>query len=802
MKTIAKLLSVMLFLCFGLSNAQTAKKDYQFKPVPFTQVKFNDNFWAPKLKINKEVTIPIIMKKNEETGRVNNFKVAGGLMKGKFATEYPFDDTDIYKVIEAASYSLQVSPDPKLDAQLDTLISYVAAAQEKDGYLYTTRTIDPAHPHEWAGKERWEKEEDLSHELYNAGHMYEAAVAHYAATGKKTFLNIAIKNADLIDKVFGWGKLERVPGHEIIEMGLVKLYRVTNEERYLTLAKFFIDKRGKGENQKYGDYAQMQKPFTEQTEAVGHAVRAGYLYSGAADVAALTGDKAYQHALNKIWEDVVYKKLYITGGTGAQGNNEGFADPYNLPNSSAYCETCASISDVFWNHRMFLLEGNSKYYDVLERTLYNGVISGVSVKGDRFFYSNPLASFGSTARSEWFQCACCPPNLARFLPSLPGYVYATKGNDVYVNLFVQSDAKFEVNKSKLGIKQKTNYPWNGKVVITVSPEKPSEYDFYIRIPGWSVADAVPGSLYEFVNKDKEKLRILVNGTAVQYEMRNGYAVISKTWNKGDNISFTLDMPVEKVIANSKVEADREKVALQRGPIVYCAEAADFQSKNVFNIIIDKDAKLSSEFREDLLNGVQVITGETKALALDKEGKKQIIKEKFTAVPYYAWNNRGLGQMAVWLASDAKAATPIQPPTIASTSKVSGSIKARSLSAINDLYEPANSNDHTYPYFHWWPKKGSAEYVQYDFANEQEVSLVKVYWFDDEAGQGGCRVPASWRVLYKEGDNWIPVKTKEEYKVEKDKYNEVKFEKVKTGALRLEVQLQKEWAAGIHEWIVK
>ena len=800
MKYVTKSLLVLLFICYGVSIAQTGKKDYQFKPVPFTQVKFNDNFWAPKLKTNKDVTIPTGFRKSEETGRVDNFKVAGGLKKGKFATQYPFDDTDVYKMIEAASFSLQVSPDPKLDAYVDTLITFIAAAQEKDGYLYTTRTIDPAHAHEWAGKERWEKEEDLSHELYNAGHMYEAAVAHYYATGKKSFLNIALKNADLIDKVFGWGKLERVPGHEIIEMGLVKLYRVTNEERYLTLAKFFIDKRGKGEN--HEDYAQMQKPFIEQDQAVGHAVRAGYLYAGAADVAALTGDKAYERALNKIWEDVVYKKLYITGGTGAQGNNEGFADPYNLPNSSAYCETCASISDVFWNYRMFLLEGTSKYYDVLERTLYNGVISGVSLKGDRFFYSNPLASFGSTGRSEWFECACCPPNLARLLPSLPGYVYATRGNDVYVNLFVQSEAKFELNKNKIELKQKTNYPWDGSVVIEITLDKPAAVDFYVRIPGWALNEAVPGDLYKFSDNNKKKIKMLVNGSAVNYELKNGYAVISKTWKKGDNISFTFDMPVEKVIANNKVATDRDRIALQRGPIVFCAEGVDNTNKNVLNLVIDKDAKLKSEFRTDLLNGVQTITGDVKAAVVDKDGNRQLVKQKFVAVPYYAWNNRGLGQMVVWFASDVKSATPVQPPTIASTSKVTASTKARSLTSINDLYEPANSNDHSFPYYHWWPKKNTAEWVQYDFAKEQEVSSVKVYWFDDEAIKGGCRVPDSWKVLYKEGDKWVPVKNNNDYKVEKDKYNEVKFDKVKTTALRMEIQLPKDFASGIHEWVVK
>lgn len=802
MKSVKILILAVIIISCGIVTAQTAKKDYQFKPVPFTQVKFTDNFWAPKLKVNKDVTIPIGLKKNEETGRVDNFKVAGGLKKGKFATQYPFDDTDIYKMIEAASYSLQVSPDPKLNAYLDTLITFITAAQEKDGYLYTTRTIDPEHPHEWAGKERWEKEEDLSHELYNAGHMYEAAVAHYEATGKKSLLNVARKNAELIDKVFGWGKLERVPGHEIIEMGLVKLYRVTKEERYLNLAKFFIDKRGKGENQKYGDYAQMNKPFIEQDQAVGHAVRAGYLYAGAADVAALTGEKAYERALNKIWEDVVYKKLYITGGTGAQGMNEGFGDPYKLPNSSAYCETCASISDVFWNQRMFLLEGDAKFYDVLERSLYNGVISGVSLKGDKFFYSNPLASFGSTGRSAWFECACCPPNLARLLSSLPGYVYAVKGTDVYINLYVQSEANLELNKNKITIKQKTDYPWNGNVVIDVVPEKSSSYSFNLRIPGWSLKEAVPGDLYKFANTAKRKIKILVNGTAVNYKMKNGYAVITRTWKSGDKISFMLDMPVEKIVANDKIEADKGRIALQRGPVVYCAEGIDNPNNNVFNIVIDKDAKLKAEFKADMLNGVMVISGQAKSAAVDSKGIRKLEKQKFTAIPYYAWNNRGMGQMTVWLASNVKTATPIYPPTIASTSKVTASHNGRALTSINDQNEPANSNDHTFPYYHWWPKKNTTEWIQYDFAKEEEVSLVKVYWFDDQPTGGGCRVPAGWKLFYKSGEEWVPVKNMDEYKVEKDKYNEVRFEKVKTKAIKMEVQLQKDWASGIHEWIVK
>jgi DUF1680 family protein len=408
------------------AKSQT-NNDYPIRPVPFTSVKVTDAFWAPRIKLNHDVTIPIALKQCYITGRVDNFKVAGHLKEGKFCTEFPFDDTDIYKIIEGASYSLQTSPDPQLEARIDTLIYYVGKAQEPDGYLYTTRTIDPAHPHPWSGKERWINESNGSHELYNCGHLYEAAVAHFLATGKRTFLDIAIKNADLLVRTFGPGKLAKSPGHQIVEMGLVKMYRVTGKKEYLDLAKFFLDCRGNG-----SEYSQDNKKVIDQSEAVGHAVRATYMYSGMADVAALTGNMDYLHAIDRIWNDVVTSKLYITGGIGAIGDHEGFGAKYELPNMSAYNETCASIGNIYWNYRLFLLHGESKYYDVLEQTLYNGMISGISLSGDHFFYPNPLESMGQHSRSEWFGCACCPSNVCRFIPSIPGYMYGQTDSRLYV----------------------------------------------------------------------------------------------------------------------------------------------------------------------------------------------------------------------------------------------------------------------------------------------------------------------------------------------------------------------------------
>jgi len=647
------LFSFFLIYLSGLSNDVPAQ-DYPIQPVPFTAVKLNDGFWAPRIKRNHEVTIPIAIEQCYKTGRVDNFLFAAGLKEGKFCTDYPFDDTDIYKIIEGASYSIQTFPDKELEAKIDTLIEYIGKAQEPDGYLYTTRTIDPNHPHEWAGSKRWEKVSNLSHELYNSGHLYEAAVAHYQATGKRTLLDIAIKNADLLCRDFGPGKLDNYPGHQIVEMGLVKMYRATGKKEYLDLAKFFLDIRDKGRQ-----YNQSHKKVTEQTEAVGHAVRATYMYSGMADVAALTGDTAYTNAIISIWKDVIRGKLYITGGIGATGGHEGFGPPYVLPNLTAYNETCAAIGNIYWNYRLFLLDGNAEYYDVLERTLYNGMISGVSLSGDRFFYPNPLESQGKHQRSEWFGCACCPSNVCRFTPSVPGYIYAKNNDRLYVNLYMSNKADIDLDGNKTELTQVTDYPWTGDIEITLKPQEEKTFEIALRIPGWARNLPVPGDLYSFDGTDESEIQLSVNGIPADYQMQNGYAVLKQQWKNGDKINLDLPMTVRRIRANEKVTADVNRVALQRGPIVYCAEWPD-NDGHVLNLVLPDDAELTSGYREDLLNGVTVIRGQAFDAIFGRDGKSVSKQQKeFLAIPYYAWANRGPGEMEVWLARDESA---IQLPT--------------------------------------------------------------------------------------------------------------------------------------------
>ena len=520
-------------LLFTLSSS-AQKTDYPFQGVAFNQVKLTDTFWTPRVEINRTVTIPGSFQKCEETGRLQNF-VNASTHTGKFLTTYTFDDTDIYKIIEGASFSLSVHPDAKLDRYVDSLISIIASAQEPDGYLYTARTINPKEPYGWAGKERWINESVLSHELYCAGHLYEAAAAHYLATGKRNFLSTALKNADLLTQVFGPGKRNDASGHEIVEMGLVRLYRVTGEKKYVELAKFLIDCRGK-KIDKNRMYSQDHMPVIQQKEAVGHAVRAAYLYSGVADVAALTGNKEYLNAIDSIWENMVTKKFYINGGIGARFDGESFGENYELPNKNAYNETCAAIANVYWNFRMFELHGQSKYIDVLERSLYNNVLSGVSLDGKNFFYPNPLAADGSYVRKPWFDCSCCPTNLCRFLSSVTGYIYAQKGNSVYVNLFIGSKATLILNdKQTVRISQNSNYPWDGAIAFTVQPTKKIKFALRMRIPGWVSNRPVPGNLYSYLNPLKGYYSISVNGKAYPAFVDDGYAVIDRVWEKGDKV---------------------------------------------------------------------------------------------------------------------------------------------------------------------------------------------------------------------------------------------------------------------------
>ena len=683
-----------LVLLLSPARSQTPKADYPITPVPFTAVRLTDAFWAPRIETNRTVTIPAIFKKCEETGRIDNFAIAGGLLKGEYKGER-YNDTDVYKSIEGASYSLMVSPDGALDRYLDGVIAKITAAQEPDGYLYTPRTASPGQVQPGTGAERW-AELAISHELYNAGHLYEAAAAHFRATGKRTLLDVALKNADLVCRTFGEGpgKRQGFPGHQEIELALVKLHRLTGKSEYLDLARYFLDQRGRGVALKqyppgdrfaiYNDPAQIQahKPVLEQDEAVGHAVRLTYMASGMADVAALTGDKAYFGAVRRLWENVVGKKMYLTGGIGSRHDRERFGEGYELPNLTGYLETCASIGMAFWNHRMFLLTGEAAYVDVMERVMYNGVLAGVSLDGTLFFYPNPLESDGKykfnkgrAERAPWFGVACCPGNISRFLPSVPGYVYATKGDALYVNLFIAGEAKIDLGGRPVTVRQETRYPWDGTVRLTINPAKKAEFALHVRVPGWARNEPVPTDLYRYAERGDAKVSVRVNAKAVALDMDKGYARIRRVWKKGDRVEVVLPMEARRIVAHPSVKDDEGLVAVERGPLVYCAEAPD-NGGRALNIVLPDSTALQPEMRPGLLGGVAVLKGEAlaadpaavtrvreaaavDAAADDEEDAPPASRRRLdqgtalkphplVLIPYYAWAHRGPAEMTVWI----------------------------------------------------------------------------------------------------------------------------------------------------------
>lgn len=665
MLTMRRLSGILLLFMAALEYVSA---QYPIAPVPFTAVKVTDNFWSPRLKASREVTIPLAFSKCEQTGRYRNFEIAARQLAGEDTRNvkvegFSFDDTDVYKTIEGASYLLQTYPDKKLEAYIDSVLEIVAKGQEPDGYLYTARTMNPEHPHAWAGKQRWEQVEKLSHEFYNLGHMLEAACAHYQATGKRNFLDIAIRYADCVCKAIGpdEDQLHLVPGHQIAEMGLCKLYLVTGDKKYLEQAKYFLDMRGK--TARKDKYSQAHKPVTEQNEAVGHAVRAEYMYSGMADVAALTGDSAYIKAIDRIWENIVRKKYYITGGVGARHNGEAFGDNYELPNASAYCETCAQIGNVYTNYRLFLLHGRSEYYDVLERTLYNALISGISIQGDSFFYPNPLSCREEQkyARQPWFGCACCPSNICRFIPSLPGYVYATNKGMLYVNLFMGNTATMKVDGRSITLKQETLYPMDGDVKITVQKGS-GQFAMMVRIPGWVKGEPVPGDLYRYADNKQLSYLIKVNGKPIDIAagaLTDGYARIDRKWRKGDIVEVHFDMEPRLVKANDKVEADQGRAAVERGPLVYCAEWPD-NEEDVSTYLLNRQPVLNMGAAPiEIVHGHKVlpITTQAQTLSYGTDGKLKTADKTLTLIPYYAWDHRGQdGGMDVWLPIDVKAAS--------------------------------------------------------------------------------------------------------------------------------------------------
>lgn len=647
-----KRLAILALLpVFVSAYAQQKPSGYPIDQVPFTSVKVEEGtFWGQRLEASRNVTIPLALSKCEQTGRYDNFVHAAEHLKDSTkvfpALGYCFDDTDPYKTIEGVSYLLQTYPDAALEAYLDSVIAIIGTAQEPDGYLYTARTQNPGHPNEWSGPTRWSEVENLSHELYNLGHLCESAVAHWQTTGKRSLLEIAMKYADCVCREIGEedGQTCVVPGHQIAEMGLVKLYMATGEQKYLDQAKFFLDKRGL--TSQHAWFNQSLGPVLEQKEAYGHAVRAGYMYAGMADVAAITGDESYIHAIDALWENIINKKYYITGGVGATSDGEAFAENYELPNMSAYCETCAAIAQVYLNYRLFLLHGDAKYYDALERTLYNGVISGISIDGGSFFYPNPLESTGQHERQPWFGCACCPSNVSRFIPSLPQYVYAVKDDRLYVNLFMGNTANISIAGKEVELSQKTDYPWNGDVTIDIDKAS-SEFALSIRIPGWVRNEPTPGDLYFYDDGKNPSYSVSVNGNAVSAELSSGYLVIDRKWKTGDKVELHFDMEPRVVRANPAVEADKGRIAVERGPLVYCAEWPD----NWFNVLKTEVVENPSfELGSTEISGTTVTTLVTDARTLSRDENEQLrmLPARLTLIPYYAWAHRGRGNMAVWL----------------------------------------------------------------------------------------------------------------------------------------------------------
>ena len=637
-----------------VSGGQTARVDYSIQAVPLKQVQITGGFWRPRLETNRAVTIPHILQQNEATGRVDNLRKGAGRIAGEYQGRR-FNDTDVYKVIEAAAYTLVSHPDPALAKTLDDLVDVIAAAQQPDGYLFPARTINPAKPAAGVGTERWMHENTGSHELYNAGHLYEAAVAHFAATGKRTLLDVAIRNADLVRRTFGPMARRDAPGHEEIELALVRLYQTTNDRRYLDLAKFFTDERGRPHASKdypadsdfaiYNgrSYRQDHLPVIEQPRAVGHAVRATYLYAAMTDIAGMLGDRAYDKAVDRLWQDVAGKRIYLTGGLGARGTVEAFGDDYELPNRTAYTETCASVGGLLWDYRMFLKSGDAKYLDAFEQTLYNGYLSGVSVRGNTFFYQNPLESTGRAERSAYFDVACCPANLARLMARLPELVYAQRGNEIFVNLYAETKAAITLPRGQVQIDQATRYPWDGRISLALQMAAPTEFTLRLRAPGWLDDAPFASDLYRFSSRtDDEPIGLVISGRRAQAQVDRGWITLTRQWMSGDRVELTLPMPARRVFAHDRIKDNVGKAALQRGPIVYSLEGVD-NGGRVVEAVIPLNAQFTTVFQGELMGGVTVLKADLREAALPMAATRV-----YTAIPYFAWANRGRGEMIVWI----------------------------------------------------------------------------------------------------------------------------------------------------------
>jgi DUF1680 family protein len=753
------------------TKTSTRKADYAVAAVSYKDVQVTDSFWTPRMENNRNVSIPGMLARFDKAGR-----------------------NPESRLLEAACYVLAKHPDPALRSRIDS---------------YLDRAIERIR----SRKQVWSSEGDG--DFFAAGNFLELGVAYFEATGSRKMLDVAIEIADDLDSVFGPGKRYDISNHEGIKIGLLRLYRCTGNDRYLRLAKFFLDTRGNPESRSimYGPYAQDHAPVKSQTRAIGHAVRATYLYTPLTDIAALTADQEYAQANERIWEDAISRRTYLTGGIGSYRDEEDYGDDYDLPNLAAWNEICAAYGNAFWNQKLFLLRQDAKFVDVLERTLYNAFLVGVSLSGDTYLYQAPLITYGNFVRQTWFGPNCCPPNLARLLPQLGGLIYAQGDQSLYVNLFVGSKAEIRMKDTPLTIMQETKYPWDGAVKFSIEPQKPQSFALFVRIPGWARNQPMPGSLYSYLPAPEQAVSLSVNGSAASYTVEKGYARMEREWKAGDTVQLHLPMPVRRAMASEQVADNRSMIALEHGPLVFCAEQAD-NPEGVFNLVLPEKAELQFTFRPDLLGGIGEIAGKAMAVSRGPDRTSVVQKEvNFKAIPYYAFSNRAPGEMSVWLARETAKARIAPLPTLASTSRASSScgngtvaenypgnkpptIERRfypisqdgsgDIRAIYDQMEPANSEDGSAPFLRLHPQSGDQAWVQYDFAGPAQVSSVDVYWKDDKQY---CVVPASWRLVYKSGNDWKPVATTESYGMAKGQYNRISFQPVTTSALRIEIQLQ-------------
>lgn len=758
--------------------------------VPFSSVTIQDEFWSPKLKIIQTATLEANLRQCDLTGRLRNFAIAGGLKKGKHEGAL-YNDSDVYKVLEGVAYCLKLNREPHLERRADQIIVDIAAAQQPDGYLNTYYTL--VKP-----KEKWTNIAH-GHELYCAGHLIEAAVAYYQATGKRQLLDVAIKKADHILTVFGPRKRPDPSGHQEIELALVKLWRLTGERKYLDLARFFINTRGVPHPQRklYGEYAQDHKPVREQREVVGHAVRAMYQYCAMADLAAVLHDDTLMQPLLSIWNDIVNRKMYLTGGIGPSASNEGFTVPYDLPNDTAYAESCAAIGMALWNHRMFLMTGEARFIDIVEREIFNGLLSGISLSGEKFFYTNPLGSRGNHHRVPWFDCSCCPTNIVRYLPALGERIYATDGNKhLFALLYMSNTTDVKLGERRVKLTQQTRYPWDGEIQFKLELDQPTRFALHLRIPSW-----LQGAPVCSINSRNEPISL--ENEPGKLRQKNGFLVIEREWRTGDKVELSLPMQVQRVYANPQVKANTGRVALMRGPIVYCLEGADHPDNSVRSIVLPTDAKITTAWDANLLGGVTRLNGMGQAITLDKNHERVSQPIPLTAVPYALWDNRTPGEMVVWLPEHRDLAEITKERTGVSNGLAYSASHCGpddTMLELNSSSEPANSQDQALRRMTWWPQRGTSEWLTLKLPHVKRINRVRVYWYDD-TGRGQCRVPASWMMQYKDGDGWKPVRLAagNQYGLKRNCYNEVELESVITQELRMKVDLQPGFSAGVIRW---